>query len=198
MSSKPLFPIREEDPSEVSVRKDSESDFSRQPAEPFKIQLIAVIADEDTCVGYLLGGIGQLNALGYPNFYIFNEKSMNIEIEFALDTFLHRSDIGIILIQKEAAELVLHTIRMYRRHVPVIVEIPGKNGPYDVSIDHILEMAASHEKEEVDKLQDIKMTAHGRHPVMDVDAKSSRDSTDSSISGHYAENIMKYDHPGLA
>ncbi|CAG0914610.1 unnamed protein product [Notodromas monacha] len=39
-----------------------------------KGKLIAVIGDEDTCVGFLLGGIGELNRNRQPNFLVVDKK----------------------------------------------------------------------------------------------------------------------------
>lgn len=38
--------------------------------------------------------------------------------------------------------------------MPVVLEIPGKNGPYDICIDHILKIVSEHEKENEDKVEE--------------------------------------------
>lgn len=40
-----------------------------------KGKLLAVIGDEDTCTGFLLGGVGELDKHRHPNFLVVN-KSM--------------------------------------------------------------------------------------------------------------------------
>lgn len=40
-----------------------------------KGKLISVIGDEDTCVGFLLGGVGEINKNRHPNFMVV-DKSM--------------------------------------------------------------------------------------------------------------------------
>ncbi len=50
--------------------------FSRKPMahSSTKGKLIAVIGDEDTCVGFLLGGVGELNRARRPNFMVRGER----------------------------------------------------------------------------------------------------------------------------
>lgn len=47
-------------------------------------KLIAVIGDEDTVTGFLLGGIGELNKNRHPNFLVVEKDTTINEIE---DTF---------------------------------------------------------------------------------------------------------------
>lgn len=44
-------------------------------------KLIAVIGDEDTCTGFLLGGIGELNKNRKPNFLVVEKDTSVTEIE---------------------------------------------------------------------------------------------------------------------
>lgn len=44
-------------------------------------KLLCVIGDEDTVVGFLLGGIGQLNKARKPNYFIVNKNTTVTEIE---------------------------------------------------------------------------------------------------------------------
>lgn len=37
-------------------------------------KLIAIIGDEDTCVGFLLGGIGEINKQRQPNFKVVDKS----------------------------------------------------------------------------------------------------------------------------
>ncbi|TRY68705.1 hypothetical protein TCAL_15102 [Tigriopus californicus] len=39
-----------------------------------KGKLIGVIGDEDTCVGFLLGGIGEMNKNRHPNFMVVDKS----------------------------------------------------------------------------------------------------------------------------
>lgn len=54
-------------------------------------KLIAVIGDEDTVTGFLLGGIGELNKNRHPNFLVVEKDTTINEIE---DTFRYGSQRG--------------------------------------------------------------------------------------------------------
>lgn len=50
-----------------------------------KGKLISVIGDEDTCVGFLLGGVGEINKNRHPNFMVVDKsKFSNEECPFDL------------------------------------------------------------------------------------------------------------------
>lgn len=53
-------------------------------------KLLAVIGDEDTVVGFMLGGIGQLNKARKPNYFIVDKNTAVTEIEevFKVDSWL--------------------------------------------------------------------------------------------------------------
>jgi V-type H+-transporting ATPase subunit F len=55
-------------------------------------KLIAVIGDEDTVTGFLLGGIGELNKNRHPNFLVVEKDTTINEIE---DTFRYGSLLGL-------------------------------------------------------------------------------------------------------
>ena len=69
-------------------------------------KLIGVIGDEDTCVGFLLGGIGELNKNRQPNFLVVDKNTPLQDIEDTVKSFMKRSDISIILINQNIAEMV--------------------------------------------------------------------------------------------
>ena len=69
-------------------------------------KLIGVIGDEDTCVGFLLGGIGELNKNREPNFLVVDKSTPLQDIEDTVKGFIKRSDISIILINQNIAEMV--------------------------------------------------------------------------------------------
>ncbi|XP_046686105.1 V-type proton ATPase subunit F-like [Homalodisca vitripennis] len=106
-----------------------------------KGKLIAVIGDEDTCVGFLLGGLGEINKNRHPNFMVTNKNTSVIEIEETFKRFIKRDDIDIILINQNVAELIRHTIDEYVQPIPAVLEIPSKDHPYDASKDSILRRA---------------------------------------------------------
>uniref|UniRef100_A0A183C7D2 V-type proton ATPase subunit F n=1 Tax=Globodera pallida TaxID=36090 RepID=A0A183C7D2_GLOPA len=98
-----------------------------------KGKLLAVIGDEDTVVGFLLGGVGQLNKARKPNFVIVDKNTSVAEIEDAFRTFTARDDIAIILINQHVDQHVAS--------IPAVLEIPSKEMPYDASKDSILNRA---------------------------------------------------------
>ncbi|KAK2166936.1 hypothetical protein LSH36_33g03011 [Paralvinella palmiformis] len=110
---------------------------------PFYI-LITLLHDEarlDTCTGFLLGGIGELDKHRQPNFLVINKDTSISEIEDAFRKFSTRSDIAIILINQNAAEMIRHEIDAHTQTIPAILEIPSKECPYDPAKDSILRRA---------------------------------------------------------
>lgn len=108
-----------------------------------KGKLIAVIGDEDTCVGFLLGGIGEINRSKNPplNFLVVDKNTTTTEIDETFKSFLKRDDIDIILINQNIAELIRHSIDQHHQPIPAVLEIPSKDHPYDPSKDSILRRA---------------------------------------------------------
>ncbi|KAI9522484.1 V-type proton ATPase subunit F [Dissostichus eleginoides] len=104
-------------------------------------KLIAVIGDEDTCTGFLLGGVGELNKNRKPNFLVVEKETSVAEIEETFKSFLARSDIGIVLINQFIAEMIRHAIDGHLESIPAVLEIPSKEHPYDASKDSILRRA---------------------------------------------------------
>ncbi|MBN3319225.1 VATF ATPase, partial [Atractosteus spatula] len=133
-------------------------------------KLIAVIGDEDTCTGFLLGGVGELNKNRKPNFLVVEKDTSITEIEETFNSsffpylknaagtqafmcfcvrlpllwgrsFLARDDIGIILINQFIAEMIRHAIDAHMQSIPAVLEIPSKEHPYDASKDSILRRA---------------------------------------------------------
>jgi len=106
-----------------------------------KGQLVAVIGDKDTCTGFLLGGIGDVNMKRQKNFFVVNTESSIHEIEEAFTGFLQRPDIAIILITQKVAEEIRHLLDLHTAAIPAVLEIPSKDFPYDSSKDSILKRA---------------------------------------------------------
>ncbi|XP_030330186.1 V-type proton ATPase subunit F [Strigops habroptila] len=104
-------------------------------------KLIAVLGDEDTVTGFLLGGIGELDKHRKPNFLVVEKETSLAEIEEAFRSFLSREDIGIILISQCLAELIRHAVEAHCRPLPAVLEIPSKEHPYDPSKDSVLRRA---------------------------------------------------------
>uniref|UniRef100_A0A1B6MG30 V-type proton ATPase subunit F n=1 Tax=Graphocephala atropunctata TaxID=36148 RepID=A0A1B6MG30_9HEMI len=104
-------------------------------------KLIAVIGDEDTCVGFLLGGLGEINNTRQSNFLVVNKSTSINDIEEAFIRFTKRNDIGIILINQNVADLIRHCIVAHLQPLPSVLEIPSKDHPYDPRKDSILNRA---------------------------------------------------------
>lgn len=126
-----------------------------------KGRLIAVIGDEvnkirffifffnlaintqDTCVGFLLGGVGEVNRSKVPplNFMVVDKNTTNSEIEETFKAFVKRDDIEIILINQNIAEQIRFAIDNHVNPIPAVLEIPSKDHPYDPMKDSILKRA---------------------------------------------------------
>jgi len=106
-----------------------------------KGKLVAVIGDEDTCVGFLLGGIGELNKSRQTNFMVVEKNTPAPEIEETFKNFVKRDDIDIILINQNIAEMIRYVIDAHVKPVPAVLEIPSKDHPYDPNKDSILRRA---------------------------------------------------------
>ncbi|KAM8820980.1 V-type proton ATPase subunit F [Eudromia elegans] len=104
-------------------------------------KLLAVLGDEDTVTGFLLGGVGELDKQRRPNFLVVEKETSVAEIEEAFRSFLSREDIGIILINQCVAELIRHAVDAHARSVPAVLEIPSKEQPYDAAKDSVLRRA---------------------------------------------------------
>ena len=111
---------------------------------PCKGKLIALIGDEDSCVGFLLGGIGERNHGKNPevNFLVVDPAATAVdEIEAHFRAFLTRGDIDIILIQQTVADQIRSVIERHQAPIPAVLEIPSKNAPYDPKKDSVLKRA---------------------------------------------------------
>ena len=104
-------------------------------------KLIALIADEDTCTGFLLGGTGELNAAKQANFFTVTKDTSTKDIEDKFRSFTTRNDIAILLITQTIAEEIRYLLDSHTECIPAILEIPSKDHPYDPSKDSILKRA---------------------------------------------------------
>ncbi|KAK3254395.1 hypothetical protein CYMTET_36389 [Cymbomonas tetramitiformis] len=100
--------------------------------------MIAVIADEDTVTGFLLAGVGNVDARRKSNFLVVDAKTTVPDIEAAFKDFTTRGDIAIILISQYIADMIRHLVHNYTKPVPAILEIPSKDHPYEPEKDSIL------------------------------------------------------------
>ncbi|XP_040940797.1 V-type proton ATPase subunit F isoform X2 [Gossypium hirsutum] len=65
--------------------------------------LIAMITDEDTVVGFLLAGVGNVDLRRKTNYLIVDSKTTVKQIEDAFKEFTTRTDIAIVLISQYEA-----------------------------------------------------------------------------------------------
>lgn len=187
-----LYDIKEEDDATLDDN-DNKENVIQVHSDILDSYLIAVIGDEDTCVGYLLGGIGEINEEGSPNFFVVNPRTPQRDIEFAFLDFFMRRDIAIILITKNAADIIHSIVPHHQGRMPIVIEIPDKNGPYVINIDHILHIADAHEKakdEQMNYLRERRVSVR-RSSVDSVDGhiESRRSSTASRERSN--ESILK-------
>ncbi|KAM6306652.1 LOW QUALITY PROTEIN: V-type proton ATPase subunit F-like [Podargus strigoides] len=104
-------------------------------------KLIAVVGDEDTVTGFLLGGVGELDKNRKPSFLVVEKETSLAEIEETF-RFLNHEDIGIVLISQCLAELIRHAVEAHAP-LPAVLEIPSKEHPYDPTKDSVLRRARS-------------------------------------------------------
>nr|CDS30272.1 hypothetical transcript [Hymenolepis microstoma] len=104
-------------------------------------RLIAVIGDEDTITGFLLGGIGELNFERRPNYLAVTKDTPLNEIEDTFKSFTSREDIAIILIVQNVADMIRHLVDAHTSPMPAVLEIPSKDKPYDSGKDSVLNRA---------------------------------------------------------
>ncbi|XP_002741041.1 V-type proton ATPase subunit F-like [Saccoglossus kowalevskii] len=100
-------------------------------------RLVAVIGDEVN--GYARARFKQ--DIGIMSRYLQTPNTSINEIEECFKGFLTRSDIAIILINQNIAELIRHVIDQHTIPIPSVLEIPSKDSPYDPSKDSILRRA---------------------------------------------------------
>ncbi|KAJ9159331.1 hypothetical protein P3X46_024842 [Hevea brasiliensis] len=100
--------------------------------------LIAMIADEDSVVGFLLAGVGNVDLRRKSNYLLVDSKTTVKQIEDAFKDFTTREDIAIVLISQYVANMVRFLVDSYNKPVPAILEIPSKDHPYDPAQDSVL------------------------------------------------------------
>ncbi|NP_001232231.1 V-type proton ATPase subunit F [Taeniopygia guttata] len=83
-------------------------------------KLIAVMGDEDTVTGFLLGGIGELDKHRRPNFLVVEKETSLAEIEETFRGFLAREDVGMILISQALAEQIRPAVAAHARALPAV------------------------------------------------------------------------------
>lgn len=101
-------------------------------------KLISVIGDEETCAGFLMGGIGEMNKDRQPNFKVVDRGTPVSVIEETFRAFIRRSDVAIILINQNIADKIRHEIDRNNGSRVSVLEIPSKDVPFDSKNDYTL------------------------------------------------------------
>lgn len=105
-------------------------------------KLLAVIGDEDTCVGFLLSGIGNVDGQ-QANFFVVDGKTTEKAIVDAFKRFVNDDNICMIIITQNVANMIRGYIDSHVRPQPAVIEIPSRNHPYDISQDSVMRRAIS-------------------------------------------------------
>lgn len=103
---------------------------------------IAVIGDEQTVCGMILGGMGAVDGTGRKNFFVVGAKTRAHEIQEAFTEYTQRKDIAMILMTQSMANMIRNVVDDFARSgqfVPAIVEIPSKDVPYEPKKDPIMQ-----------------------------------------------------------
>lgn len=103
---------------------------------------VAVIGDEQTVAGMILGGMGAVDGQGTKNFYVVGANTRPDEIGEEFKSYINRKDIAIILISQTEASKIRNVVDDFSRSgqtVPAILEIPSKDVPYDARKDPIMQ-----------------------------------------------------------
>ncbi|XP_070063560.1 uncharacterized protein Osi1 isoform X3 [Drosophila virilis] len=140
----------------------------------------------DTCVGFLLGGIGEVNEERQSNFMVVEKDTSAAAIDECFKRFVAREDIAIIMINQIYADMIRATIDKHLLPVPTVLEIPSKQQPYDVNKDSILKRAHRNLRGTKSYRQNIKI-----HLFFEKRALSSKLSTEDHSDSELV-NIFKF------
>lgn len=58
---------------------------------------------QDTCTGFLLGGIGEINAKKKANFLVVDKDTSVTTIDDTFNDFVRRSDVAVVLINQHVS-----------------------------------------------------------------------------------------------
>merc|ERR1711937_460216 len=100
--------------------------------------LLAVIGDEDTITGFMLAGVGDINAKKEANTLVVTNRTSIQTIEESFKAFMKRKDISIILINQHIADMIRHILQDNEALIPTVLEIPSKEHPYGAEKDSVM------------------------------------------------------------
>ena len=92
---------------------------------------------QDTVTGFLLAGVGQRDAHG-ANVLVVDAKTPRETIETFFGKLLVRGDVGLVIINQPIADQVRSSVSAHKAAIPMVLEIPSKDSPYDASKDNIM------------------------------------------------------------
>jgi V-type H+-transporting ATPase subunit F len=98
-----------------------------------------IIGDEDTITGFLLAGVGEVDAKRRKNFFVVTAKTPVSQIELAFKEMIVRDDIGALLITQTVANEIRHLLNDFTSLLPTILEIPSKDSAYDPETDSVMQ-----------------------------------------------------------
>jgi V-type H+-transporting ATPase subunit F len=103
---------------------------------------VAVIGDEQTVAGLVLGGMGAVDGQGRKNFFVVGGNVRAAEIAEAFHEYVNRKDVAIVLISQSIANQIRNVVDDFARSgrvTPAILEMPSKDLPYDAKKDPIMQ-----------------------------------------------------------
>ncbi|XP_044254617.1 V-type proton ATPase subunit F-like [Tribolium madens] len=109
--------------------------------EHYPTRLMSVIGDEDTCVGFIISGIGEISKDRETNFLVVDDDTDPAQVEECFKRFIKRKDIAIILINQHIADMIRSTVDAHSNPIPAVLEIPSKKSLYSPEKDSILKRA---------------------------------------------------------
>ncbi len=92
---------------------------------------------EDTVTGFLLAGVGQRDASG-ANFLVVDARVSAADVTAFFAALLARGDVGLIIISQPVADSIRATVAAHTATIPMVLEIPSTQSPYDPSKDALM------------------------------------------------------------
>lgn len=103
---------------------------------------VAVIGDEQTVCGMILGGMGCVDGQGRKNFFVVDSKTRSHEIADFFTECTQRKDLAMIMLTQTQANEIRNVVDDFARSgqfVPAVVEMPSKDVPFDPKKDPIMQ-----------------------------------------------------------
>lgn len=110
------------------------------------VKTIAFIGETDSCVGFLLAGIGEVKIINdknseiLKNYLVVDDQTSLKEIEDQFQCLVKRNDVGIVLIEQHIANQIRCFIDRHSRQclLPTVLELPSTYNAYDLHKDYII------------------------------------------------------------